>query len=68
MAKVLSVRWFCAGHGNVGIVRCFDDYEGIQYFIGQCSGLNEELDKRHIAELGSRFPYEAGSILFGDKE
>ena len=63
--KILDVRWFCAGHGNVGIVRVETQYEGIKYYIGQCVGLNEETDKNNIADWGSTFPSDAGDILFG---
>lgn len=63
--KVLDVMWFCAAHGNVGIVKVFMDHEGIAYFIGSCSGINEEVDKKWIADWGSRYPTEAGNALFG---
>lgn len=63
--KILDVMWFCAGHGNVGIVKVFMDAEGIGYFIGTCSGTNEEVDKKWIADWGSRFPIHAGEALFG---
>ena len=63
--EILGVIWYCAGHGNTGIVRARSEYEGVKYYVGQCSGLNEELDKQHIADWGSSFPAEAGDILFG---
>lgn len=63
--KILDVMWFCAGHGNAGIVRVQSEYEGIKYYIGQCSGLDEESDTQHIADWGSSFPAEAGDVLFG---
>lgn len=65
MTKIGDVIWFCAGHGNVGIVRVYDEYKGFVYYIGQCSGNSEEFDKNHIANWGSTFPTKAGDILFG---
>jgi hypothetical protein len=65
VTEILDVMWFCAGHGNVGIVRVHDQYEGRKYYIGQCSGINEDLDKNHIANWGSTFSNKAGDILFG---
>ena len=66
--KILDSIWFCAGHGNVGIVKCFDDYAGIIYYIGQCRGDQKDSDEQWIADFGSRFPPEAGALLFGDKK
>ena len=63
--RILGVRWFCAGHGNVGIVRVLDDYEGTKYYIGECEGTDEESDAQHIADWGSSFPRDAGDVLFG---
>lgn len=63
--RVLDVRWFC-GTSNVGIARCdLGPYDGIKYYIGSCSGLDEETDKQYIASFGSTFPYDAGNLLFG---
>jgi hypothetical protein len=63
--NILDVRWFCAGHGNVGIVRVMTEYEGVRYYIGRCDGEDEEVDSQYIADWGSRFPIEAGDVLFG---
>ena len=63
-----EVLWFCSGHGNVGIVKVNDQYDGIKYYIGACSGLNEGLDIDHIAKWGSKFPKSAGDLLFGVEE
>lgn len=62
---IKDVIWFCAGHGNVGIVKV-DDCGEIKYYIGQCGGKNESIDKMWIADWGSSFPTEAGKVLFGD--
>ena len=64
--EILDVRWYCAGHGNVGIVKVLDEYEGVKYYIGQCSGINEQYDMKHIADWGSGFPQDAGEVLFAD--
>lgn len=65
--KVLDVRWFC-GSSNVGIARCdLGPYDGIKYFVGSCSGMDEEVDKQYIAAYGSTFPSDAGDLLFGVK-
>lgn len=63
--EILDVRWYCAGHGNVGIVKVLDEYEGVKYYIGQCSGTDEKYDIEHIASWGSTFPIDAGEVLFG---
>ena len=63
-----EVMWFCAGHGNVGIVRVDDPIDGIKYYIGACSGYNEDVDIADISDLGSTFPKSAGDKLFGVKE
>lgn len=63
--KVKDVLWFCAGHGNVGIIKCHDDFDGTRYYIGQCSGLDEAGDIEHIKNWGSKFPLAAGNLLFG---
>ena len=63
--QILDVHWFCAGHGNVGIVKVFDKYDGIRYYIGQCSGEDAEQDAQYIASWGSRFPERAAEELFG---
>ena len=62
--EIIDVMWFCAGHGNVGIVKVNDPYEGIKYYIGQCPGHDENGDKRWIAAWGSSFPKAAGDALF----
>jgi len=61
--EILDVKWFC-GRTNVGIVMVNDEYDGIKYYISSVSGVNEELDKKFIAEWGSTFPKEAGDALF----
>lgn len=63
--KFIDSIWFCAGHGNVGIVRVEDPFEGVKYYIGQCSGRDEDSDVTHIMEWGSTFPTPAGDVLFG---
>lgn len=65
--KVLDSIWFCAGHGNVGVIKCFNDFDGLFYYIGQCQGVDKETDEQWIANWGSRFPYKAGQVLFGDQ-
>jgi hypothetical protein len=63
--RMIDVIWYCAGHGNVGIVRV-QQGSVVQYYVGQCSGLDEQRDKTWIADYGSKFPPKAGQILFGD--
>lgn len=65
-STILDVRWFCAGHGNVGVVKVEDPYDGVKYYIGQCEGKEEYTDARWIADWGSSFPIDAGDVLFGD--
>lgn len=62
--KVLDVIWF-TGTSCVGIVRCDVDYEGIRYYIGAATGMDEAVDKEHIAAWGARFPNHIGDLMFG---
>lgn len=63
--KVLDVRWFCSA-SNIGIVRCdLGPLDGIVYYVGSCSGMNEQVDIEYIAAWGSTFPTNAGDLLFG---
>ena len=61
--KFLGVRWF----NDIGIVRVEDEYDGIQYFIKYARGNDEQEDIKHIMDWGSRFPKDAGDVLFGVK-
>lgn len=63
--KVTDSLWFCAGHGNLGIVQVEDEYDGRKYYIGCCTGVSEEADMEYIAKWGSSFPRQAGDVLFG---
>ena len=63
----LDAIWFCAGHGNVGIVKYTTRENEVKYYIGQCFGINAETDTKHILNWGSKFPVEAGKLLFGDE-
>ena len=62
--KVLGVIWF-SGASTVGLVRCDVPYEGINYYIGAATGMDEHIDKEYIAAYGARFPKEVGDIMFG---
>lgn len=62
--KILDVCWF-NGTSCVGVVRVEDPYDGIKYYVGSCTGMDEEVDKEHIAAWGARFPNNVGDILFG---
>jgi hypothetical protein len=70
MAMVyMGARWFCAGHGNVGIVKVTNvdnGEESIRYYIGQCDGNDESDDVRRIMDFGSSFPRNAGDVLFSN--
>ena len=65
-AEFVDVKWYCAGHGNVGIVKVKDPYDGVKYYIGQVEGLDEQADIDKIMNWGSSFPKDAGAVLFGD--
>ena len=63
--KVLDSIWFTPMGGPlIGIVKADVEYEGIKYYIGTASGLDEEADALEIAERGARFPEEAAKNLF----
>lgn len=65
--KILDVMWF-SSYGTVGIVRVSVPQEGIKYYIASCHGLDEQVDKKHIAAWGATFPNYAGDFLFGIQE
>lgn len=62
--KVLDVKWF-SSVSCVGIVKAYDEYKGILYYIGNASSVNEEFDADYIMKWGAKFPKEAGDQLFG---
>lgn len=65
-AEFVDVKWYCSGHGNVGIVKVKDYYDGIKYYIAQVSGEDEQRDIHTIMNWGSSFPKDAGAVLFGE--
>ena len=66
--KLLDVRWFTNRDGSTGIMRVEDKWEGIKYYIGGVTGMNEIVDMRYVADWGSTFDYAAGNTLFGVTE
>ena len=69
MRKILDAYWYCAGHGNVGIVKVLSSSGEIKYYIGQVSGLDVDADEEWVASWGSPlYPKEAGDLIFGRKE
>lgn len=65
--KILDTHWFING----GIVRVFDEFEGIKYYVrglqvGEWS--TPEKDAEYIGNWGSTFPKAAGDVLFGVDE
>ena len=63
-----KVAWFCAAHGNVGIVQVNDVFDGYKYYIGASLELDEDKDVEHITKWGSSFPKPAGDKLFRVEE
>jgi hypothetical protein len=66
--KILEARWF----NSCGIVRVETECDGIKYYIkyyihGTVNKNSEDEYKKLIAEWGSRFPNDAGDVLFGIK-
>lgn len=61
-----SVRWFSAIKGCIGIVQTYEDGE-YRYFLGSGHGNDEAVDIQLIRNWGSKFPVDAGNILFGVK-
>lgn len=61
-----SVRWF-NGRNCIGVVRVVDPYDGVQYYIGVGNGYDEQQDIEFIAAWGTRFPNDAGDVLFGTR-
>jgi len=63
----LKVRWL-SGRQTIGVVRVVDPHDGPKYYIGVGFGADEHQDKLHIRQWGTRFPNDAGDVLFGIKE
>ena len=62
--KILDVRWF-NGSSCVGVVRVEDPYDGIKYYVGTGTGMDEDIDMEYISVWGARFPNYVGDVLFG---
>ncbi len=58
--------WFTTPHAHtIGIVMGEDKVtEKLKAYIGLGDGVDEEADKKKIAELGSHFPIETAKYLF----
>lgn len=67
MSEQLEVRWF-SGRSTIGVVRVVDPYDGPKYYIGPGQGISEEADTKMIRDWGTRFPNDAGDVLFGIKK
>lgn len=65
---IIDAKWFGGGTGYIGIIRVYDEYEGIKYYIGSGYGLDAEDDKKYIAKWGSTFNKESGNVLFGQDD
>lgn len=63
--NIVDVIWF-NGTSCIGLVKVKDPYDGIKYYIGAASGMDEEVDKEHIAAWGAKFPKNIGDQMFGD--
>ena len=64
--KVLDSIWFTQMGGSlIGIAKVQTEYDGVKYYIGTGSGMDQETDAMHIAETGAKFPIEAGEAIFG---
>ena len=60
---ITGVMWYNMGNDTIGIVRTVKDNE-VRYWIGTGGGHNEEADEESIANVGAKFPKEAGDALF----
>lgn len=64
--KTIEGRWFC-GRDNIGIVKVVDVHsKEVEYRIGIVAGHNVGDDLQSIADYGSRFPNDAGDVLFSN--
>lgn len=61
--KVLDVIWF-TGTSCVGVVKVATEYDGIKYYINTVTGMDEDIDKEHVAAWGATFPVDVGEVLF----
>jgi hypothetical protein len=64
--RVLESVWFKPKTtAPIGIVMVETPYDGIVFYIGLGTGLNEANDERMVAERGADFPWSVGIELFG---
>jgi len=63
--KILNKMWFTNRDGTTGIIRVETDFREIKYYIGRCSGNDEEQDAVYICDWGRAFPNKMGDALFG---
>ena len=64
--KVIDAVWFTPmGGACIGVVAVETEYDGLVFYIGLGAGVNEDNDKRLIAERGARFPWHVSVELFG---
>jgi hypothetical protein len=64
--KVTHTMWFNTPHGDtIGIVMGeANQTKELRAYIGLGDGVNEEADKKKIAESGCPFPIETAKYLF----
>lgn len=66
--KVVESIWFTPKTtAPVGIVMVQTEYDGLVFYIGLGSGLNETTDENMVAERGAPFPYRVGIDMFGEE-
>lgn len=65
--EIIAVEWY-EGTSVVGIVKVNDSNEGTQYYIGTGIGDTKENDIQRIVNWGSRFPNDAGDLIFKKKQ
>lgn len=67
MKTVTHVCWFTHLNTTIGILIVKNAMNEERSYIGTCTGLDEFLDMKMIAELGAKFNLEAAKILMNEK-
>lgn len=67
MKTVTHVCWFTHLNQTIGIIIVNNSMNEKKAYLGTCTGLDEFLDMKMIAEYGAKFSVEAAEIVMKDK-
>ena len=65
-AERIDVAWWCAVD-QVGAVLIYDKYMGFKCYIGEATGIDEDIDSAHIQNQGVKLPMQVAYAIFPDR-